>query len=232
MLTQKFKTADGDITLSIPQNLSELTMGMLADSEPKPGDSLSPLDMLSVLSGVPKESDTEPCLLDIFDIDELNVFTDTVTALYYQISALKDDADKFPDSVVLPMNKYSYPKAGKKRLKWSLSWPPLNISGLKISIPKDIKVSPAGAAMEAEEVIKEEIQIYENAKKAFGDHLVFNPSANSLLHILALYFYCPATGEKFNPQRVIEFANDVIRKMPVKQALPIAWFFFSRYLNS
>lgn len=228
MLTQNFKTADGDIRLSIPQNLSELTMGMLADSEPKPGDSLSPLDMLSVLSGVPKESDTEACLLDIFDIDELNVFTDTLLALHYQIAALKENADKLPHTVTLKMHRAKYAFTKGQSLISRLR----NIDAKIISIPKDLKIQPAGAAMEAEEVIKEEIQIYENAKKAFGDHLVFNPSANSLLHILALYFYCPATGEKFNPQRVIEFANDVIRKMPVKQALPIAWFFFSRYRNS
>lgn len=224
MITKNIKTTSGNLKITIPSDIKELTVGMLVDLTPVPGDSFSKLEQLSILSGTPLESDSDEIitLYDILNLDDLKVFDEHLQLLAYQIMGEKDNMN-VPDNVVLEI-----PQSNIKR--WYTGRIGRTHLGKQVRVAKNLGIEPAGAYMEAKELIKSEFVEYERIKKEFGDHIEFSPSINSMVRLLALYFYCPATGEKFNPVKVTEF-QEIIKKMPMVKALPIARYFFLNYPN-
>lgn len=216
MITQKIKTTGGSLAISIPNQLSEITLGMVSALTTQHGDTLTPIEQLSVLSGIPVESEDKPCLYDICNIDDLEVFADTIKAMSYALASI--DTTKVPKEVAL-----NIPVKHSKRFCLSKKQ-----SKTSIKINTDIGIQPYGAYAEAKEVINSEVKEWERVKKEYGRDIEFNPSVNSLIRILALYFYCPATGERFNPVKVSKF-EEVVKQIPVTEGLAIARAFFLKY---
>lgn len=224
MVTKKIKTTGGDLKITIPSEISEITIGMLIDLTPDYGDILSPLQQLSVLSGIPKEYNPgKPdtiCLEDVECIDDLGAFDDTLQAIAYQIKGFVTQQE-IPETILIPVPQTSVKRwFGIERVH----------VGKLVKVITNLGIEPAGAYMEAKELIKAEYQEWDRIKKEYGDHIEFNPSINSLCKLLALYFYCPATGEKFSTIKANEFQS-VIRQLPITKALPIARYFFLKYPN-
>lgn len=224
MITKKIKTTGGDLKITIPSEISELTIGMLIDLTPEPGDMLSPLQQLSVLSGIQKEySPGQPdaiCLEDVERIDDLSVFDDTLQAIAYQIKSFVIEQE-LPEAILIPVPQPSVKRwFGIERVH----------AGKMVKVISNLGIEPAGAYMEAKELIKSEYEEWDRIKKWHGDHIEFSPSIHSLCKLLALYFYCPATGEKFNTIKANEFQS-AIRQLQITKALPIARYFFLKYPN-
>jgi hypothetical protein len=74
--------------------------------------------------------------------------------------------------------------------------------------------------------INETIKLY--GEDDWKEH--FNPSLKACCHLLAHYFYCRATGKKYNEYEAEEFTAE-IKKLRVTEALPIAKHFFTYYPN-
>lgn len=222
MITHKIKTTSGLIPITIPGNIDELTMGMLIKLTPEPGDTLMSLQQLSVLSGIPLETDgpDDICLYDVCDMESLDIFSDTLKVLEYQLLSLKDERS-IPESVTLPVT-------AKHSKKW------FNIRGIsnikKVKVLDNLTIQPAGAYMEAKQAIAGDFKEWQEHNPDDKDLTLYAPKISTMIRVLSLYLYCQATGEKFNRKRAAEF-DSVVEQMPVSVALPIATYFFLRYLN-
>jgi hypothetical protein len=93
---------------------------------------------------------------------------------------------------------------------------------------QNLSVEPAGAFMAARDIIAEEINMHikTHGEDDWQEH--FNPSLNACCQVLAQYFYCRATGKKYNEYEVESFIDEV-KKLRVTEALPISKHFFSCY---
>lgn len=222
MISKTVKTTGGFLKITIPSTRDEITLGMLDALTPKPGHSFSAIDQLSILSGIPiaPEADGVIGLYDAYNIEDYSVFDETLQTLAYQISAFKE-VQEIPETIVLPMEQ-SHTQRWFKANRFHV--------GKVIPVMKNLGIQPAGAYMEAKERIKDEYTEWERIKRRYGDDIEFNPSIASYIRILALYFHGPATGEKFNTVKATEF-EEVIRKLSITKALPIARYFFLSYPN-
>lgn len=226
MFSKKVKTTEGDKLISIPSDKSEVTIGMLMDLKPGYGDALSPLEAMSVLTGIPsgnKPGVTYPdevfTLCDICDVEGfLNDFNETLELLGIQIKACLIDAE-VPDVITVPV---------KHEIKRRWFGRKAEHAGKLVKVAKNLGIEPAGAYMEAKEIIAEEFKHWDAVKEELGDHIEFSPSIHSLCRVLSLYLYTRSTGEKFNSQRAAEF-DEVTKQLSITKALPIARFFFLRY---
>ena len=82
MITKVLKTTDGQLKVSIPSTLSEITLGMLIAMEEDNSD----LETISILSGIQKHE-----LYNVRNIADLEVFKEHVLSLAHQIKYQSDN---------------------------------------------------------------------------------------------------------------------------------------------
>ena len=200
MIEKRLNTTDGKITVRIPDTLNELTLGQLIAMQEKLD--LSDLDAISILSGVPVDE-----LQNIKNADELHVFGEAVLSLSNQIRYLYN-SDDIPKKVTF----YHTQKP------------------VRVNVINNLSVEPAGAFLASKDIIATEIK--EHIEKHGEDDWQnsFNPSLKACCHILAHYFYCRVTGERYNEYKIEAFC-DSIKQLRVTEALPIAKHFFTSYPN-
>lgn len=228
MFTKTIKTTGGPLKISIPEDISEISVGLLMALTPEPGNSFSQLEQLSILSGVPsgKEereyADDKITLCDI-KVSDLEVFDDTLQKIAYQLKAFVTVQD-IPEGITIPTDQPNVKRWFGRTTEHK---------GKYVKVLSNLGIEPAGAYMEAKEVIKADLEEFAKHNPELSDDElkdVYSPTIQSLCRILALYFYCPATGEKFNSYKAVQF-EEVIKKLPITKALPIARYFFLRYPN-
>jgi len=200
MITKTLKTTEGKISISMPEQLNELKLEQLMDMQS--AENLSDLQAVSILSGTPLDK-----LQNIRSADELQVFNQQVLSIATQIKYL--------------YNSEAIPKATT-----------FIIDGKTVIVPviKNLSVEPAGAFMAAREIIAEEVARH---VKQYGEEewqQNFNPSLQACAQLLAQYFYCKATGLRYNEYAAAAF-EDQVKQLPVTDALPIAKYFFLSYPN-
>jgi hypothetical protein len=141
----------------------------------------------------------------------LHQFGEVVLSLSYQIKYLYN-SNEIPKEVT-----FTLPGADGVSFKKT-----------KIKVMQNLSVEPAGAFMAARDIIAEEINMHikTHGEDDWQEH--FNPSLNACCQVLAQYFYCRATGKKYNEYEVESFIDEV-KKLRVTEALPISKYFFSCY---
>jgi hypothetical protein len=184
------------LRVQIPDQLSELTLGQMMALQEKPN--LNDAEAISILSGIATNE-----LYNVKTLDDFQIFSEAVLALSYQIKYLYN-SETIPKEVTFMLN------AGHEK--------PVSKS---VKVLKNLSVEPAGAFMAARDIIADEIN--EHIKK-YGDEdwkENFNPSLKACCHVLAHYFFCRATGKKYDEYQAEEFCTE-IEKMRVTEALPIS----------
>jgi hypothetical protein len=88
-----------------------------------------------------------------------------------------------------------------------------------------LPVEPAGAFLAVRDIIADEINEHINlyGEDDWQEHL--QPSLKACCHVLAYYFFCRATGKKYDEYEAEEFCEEV-KKLRVTEALPVAKHFF------
>ena len=200
MIEKTLKTTGGKILVKIPTALSEVTLGQMMDMQAK--HYLNDLDAISILSGISMDE-----LNSVRNIDDFQAFGESVSSLSNQIKYLYN-SDSVPRKVSFTLGKRE----------------------VTVNVSHNLSVEPAGAFMAARDIIADEIN---ETIKLYGEddwkeH--FNPSLKACCHLLAHYFYCRATGKKYNEYEAEEFTAE-IKKLRVTEALPIAKHFFTCYPN-
>lgn len=204
MIERIIKTTDGKLCIQMPTQLNELTLGTLIELQGKPN--ITDIEAISILSGIPVNE-----LQNIKNHDDLHQFGDAVLSLSYQIKYLYN-SNKIP-----------------KEVTFALSAPDgVSFRKTRVQVMQNLSVEPAGAFMAARDIIAEEINthIKTHGEDDWQEH--FNPSLNACCQVLAQYFYCRATGNKYNEYEVESFINEV-KKLRVTEALPISKHFFTCY---
>jgi hypothetical protein len=184
--------------VKIPTYLNEVTLGQMMDMQKK--HYLNDLDAISILSGIPMDE-----LYTVRNIDDFQVFGESVLSLSHQIKYLYN-SDAIPHKVTFML--------GKRRAT--------------VNVIRNLSVEPAGAFMTARDIIADEIN---ETIKAYGEDnwkQHFSPTLDACCHVLAHYFFCRATGKKYNEYEAEEFCEEV-KKLRVTEALPIAKHFFTSY---
>ena len=202
MIEKTLKTTDGKLRVKIPTQLSDVTLGQMMAMQAKP--QLNDIEAISILSGVAAED-----LYSVKNIDDFQDFGDAVLSLSYQIKYLYN-SETIPKQVTFYL--------------------PGAVKPATVKVLQRLAVEPAGAFMAARDIIAEEINTH---IKQYGENdwkENFNPSLNACCQVLAHYFFCRVTGEKYNEYKAEEFCNQV-KNMRVTEALPIAKHFFTCYPN-
>ena len=163
---------------------------------------LNDLDAISILSGISMDE-----LNSVRNIDDFQAFGESVSSLSNQIKYLYN-SDSIPRKINFTLGKRN----------------------VTVNVSHNLSVEPAGAFMAARDIIADEIN---ETIKLYGEddwkeH--FNPSLKACCHLLAHYFFCRATGKKYNEYEAEEFTAE-IKKLRVTEALPIAKHFFTCYPN-
>jgi hypothetical protein len=200
MIEKTLKTTGGKILVQIPTALCEVTLGQMMDMQEK--HYLNDLDAISILSGIPLDE-----LYTVRNIEDFQFFGESVLSLSHQIKYLYN-SDSIPRKVSFTLSKRT----------------------VAVNVIHNLSVEPAGAFMAARDIIADEIN---ETIKLYGEdnwkeH--FNPSLKACCHLLAHYFFCRATGKKYNEYEAEEFTAE-IKKLRVTEALPIAKHFFTCYPN-
>jgi len=198
MIEKTLKTTTGRLKVKIPTALNEVTLGQLMEMQEK--TDLNDLEAISILSNIPINE-----LQNIQSIKDLQVFDDYVLTLSSQIKYLYD-SDAIPKKV-------------------TFTWGEQNIN---VNVLSNLAVEPAGAFMAAREIIADEIAHHIKTHGEDGWKEQFNPSLKACCQVLAHYFFCRATGKKYNEYEAEEFCSSV-KKLRVTEALPIARHFFTSY---
>ena len=202
MIEKTLTTTHGKLRVKIPTQLSDVTLGQMMAMQAKPN--LNDIEAISILSAISIDE-----LNTVKDINDFHAFGDVVLSLSYQIKYLYN-SDALPKQVSFLLPHTNQPKT--------------------IKVMKNLSVEPAGAFMAARDIIADEVNTH---IKQFGEddwEENFNPSLNACCQILAHYFFCRATGKKYNEYEAEDFTNE-IKKMRVTEALPIAKHFFICYPN-
>jgi hypothetical protein len=162
--------------------------------------SLNDLEAISILSGTSLSE-----VQNIKNFDDLNIFGEVILFLSRQVKNLYAN-DKVPKSVILPL-------AGGSKT---------------VNVIQNLSVEPVGAFFAAREIIAEEIN--EHIQHCGNDdwQSTFNPSLKACCQVLAHYIYCRATGNNYDEYEAEDFCAE-IKKMRVREALPIARHFFRCY---
>jgi len=200
MIEKTLKTTDGKIRVRIPTVLNEITIGQMMAMQEK--RHLDDMDAISILSGVPKED-----LYTVRNINDFQVFGDYVISLSQQIAYLYN-SDIVPARITFTLNN----------------------AKVTVGVLRNLSVEPAGAFLAARDIIADEINEHINlyGEEDWKEH--FQPSLKSCCQVLAHYFFCSATGKKYDEYEAEEFCEE-IKKLRVTEALPIAKHFFSCYPN-
>jgi hypothetical protein len=198
MLEKNLKTTQGNLLVKIPTLLNEITLEQMMELQEKPD--LNDLEAIGILSGIPLEE-----LNNVNDINDFQIFGDHILSLSREIKHLYN-SDVIQDKVTFELDKQS----------------------VTVKVMHNLSVEPAGAFMAARDVIADEIN--EHIKQYGGDDWAahFSPSLKSCCQVLAHYFFCKATGKKYNEYEAEEFC-DAVKKLKVTEALPIAKHFFTCY---
>jgi len=149
MIKRTLKTTTGKLTVSLPSDLSEVTIGqMMALQE---NTELGDIDAISILSGIPAGE-----LKNIQNLNDFTIFGDSILRLSHQIKYLYN-SDDIPAKVALNLNG--------------------NVVIVKVA--RNLSVEPVGAFMAAREIIGDEIarHIELHGREEWQDH--FNPSLNA-----------------------------------------------------
>ncbi|HZX57726.1 MAG TPA: hypothetical protein VFE54_03340 [Mucilaginibacter sp.] len=200
MIEKTLKTTDGKIRVRIPTVLNEITIGQMMAMQEK--RHLDDMDAISILSGVPKED-----LYTVRNINDFQVFGDYVISLSQQIAYLYN-SDIVPHRITFTLND----------------------TKVTVGVLRNLSVEPAGAFLAARDIIADEINEHINlyGEEDWKEH--FQPSLKSCCQVLAHYFFCRATGKRYDEYEAEEFCEE-IKKLRVTEALPIAKHFFSCYPN-
>lgn len=200
MIEKTLKTTNGKLQIRIPTVLNEVTLGQMMAMQEK--GYLDDLDAISILSGVPKEE-----LYSVRNFDDFAALGDQIKSLAHQIKYLYQ-SDIVPHKVTFML--------GKRKVA--------------VNVTRNLSVEPAGAFLAARDIIAEEISrhIEIHGNENLEDH--FQPSLNACCHLLAQYFFCRATGKKYDEYEAEDFVEEV-KKLGVTEALPIAKHFFTCYPN-
>jgi hypothetical protein len=169
MIEKTLKTTTGKLSVKIPTELNEVTLGQIMAMQQKPD--LNDIEAIGILSGIAVDE-----LYNVKHIGDFQAFTETILDLSQQIN---------------------------------------------VKVSHDLSVEPTGAFMAARDIIAEEINnhIKQHSDEDWQER--FNPSLSACCQVLAHYFFCRATGQKYNEYQAEEFCNE-IKKMRVTEALPIA----------
>jgi hypothetical protein len=198
MIEKTLKTIDGSLRVRIPTILNEITLGQMIGMQEK--RYLNDLDAISILSGIPKDD-----LNNVINFDDFSVFGDYVQSLAQQIRYLYN-SDIVPHNVTFML--------GKRKVA--------------IKVIHNLSVEPAGAFLAARDIIADEINYHIGlyGEENWKEH--FQPSLKACCNVLAQYFFCRATGKKYDEYEAEEFSEEV-KKLRVTEALPIAKHFFTCY---
>ena len=198
MIQKTLKTTHGKLNISIPTQLSEVTLGQLMEMQEK--TDMNDLDAISILSSIPVAE-----LKRVVNFNDFQPFGDHVLSLSHQIKELYQN-DTIP-----------------KKVRFIL-----DTKQVEVNVIRNLSVEPAGAFMAARDIISEEINehIKMNGEEDWKE--TFNPSLKACCHILAHYFYCRVTGNKYDEYAAEQFCGQ-IKKLGVTEALPIAKRFFTIY---
>jgi hypothetical protein len=200
MIEKVLKTTEGRLLVKIPTYLKEVTLGQMMEMQEK--HYLNDLDAISILSGIPLDE-----LYAVRNIDDFQPFAETILSLSHQIKYLYN-SDHIPQKITFLLGKRS----------------------VDVKVTHNLSVEPAGAFMAASDIIADEINehIKQYGEEHWKEH--FTPSLKACCHVLAHYFFCRATGKKYNEYEAEEFCEE-IKKLGVTEALPIAKHFFTCYPN-
>lgn len=206
MHTESLRTLTGKLNVTIPENLSELTIGQLIAI--RSDDNLSDLKAISVLSGVDID------LLNNVSSAELDRLRDRILSLAHQIKYCYE-GQKLPE----------YVKFGTHRVKRFGFW--LEREN-RIKVATNLSVEPAGAFLASKDLIAEEINRHIGlyGEDHWRDN--FDPDIDTMASVLGHYFYCRVTKLPYNEQQAEQFKEQIL-KLPVQVALPIGRHFFLNY---
>jgi len=200
MIEKILRTTEGKILVKIPTLINEVTLGQLMKMQEN--HHLNDMDAISILSGIPMEE-----LQNVSNISDFQAFGESVQSLSQQIKHLYN-SDAIPAKV-------SFTLGGNTVL---------------VNVIQNLSVEPAGAFMAASDIIADEINatIKMYGEERWKEH--FHPSLKACSQLLAHYFFCRATGKKYNEYEAEAFTAE-IKKLRVTEALPIAKHFFTCYPN-
>jgi hypothetical protein len=99
-----------------------------------------------------------------------------------------------------------------------------------VNVVRNLSVEPAGAFLAARDIIADEINEHISlyGEEDWQEH--FQPSLKACCQVLAQYFFCRATGKRYDEYEAEGFCEE-IKKLRVTEALPIARHFFTSYPN-
>jgi hypothetical protein len=179
MIEKTLKTTHGKLLVKIPAELKEVTLGQMMAMQEK--EYLNDLDAISILSGIPMED-----LKSVSNMDDFQVFGASVHSLSDQIKYLYN-SDVIPRRVTFIFNNRK----------------------VTVNVIRNLSVEPAGAFMAARDIIADEINetIKQHGEENLQQH--FSPSLTACCHVLAHYFYCRVTGNKYNEFEAVDFFDDV-----------------------
>jgi len=198
MIEKTLKTIDGSLRVSIPTILNEITLGQMIGMQEK--HYLNDLDAISILSGIPKQD-----LNNVINFDDFSIFGEYVQSLAHQIKYLYNN-DIVPHNVTFTL--------GKRKVV--------------VKVIHNLSVEPAGAFLAARDIIADEINAHIGLYGEENWKEYFQPSLKTCCNVLAQYFFCRATGKKYDEYEAEEFSEEV-KKLRVTEALPIAKHFFTCY---
>jgi len=142
-------------------------------------------------------------IYNIRDIRDLSEFSEHVKSLCHQIN-YQFKVSELPKTVI--------------------------IDGKSVKVPKNLEIEPAGAVLNTNDIIvneiNEHIRLY--GESDWKEH--FQPALNSSVQVLTHFFYYPVTGDLYNDYKVEEFSKKIL-DMPITQAFPIARHFFLSWPN-
>jgi hypothetical protein len=220
MFSRVIKTINGDIRVSIPAMLNELSVNQLIELQALAQSDSNDLQIISVLSGLSLDA-----LYNVCDLNSLEDFNPTILELFNQVKN-NYDADLIPSTVTF---KLLIDKTSRD------SRNPLRKLGpqykkVTVNVINNLSVEPAGAYMNAKDIIADEINrhIFIHGEANWNEN--FTPPIEAACKVLAHYFYCHVTGNNYDELKAEAFV-DVVKTLPVTDALPIACFFFRSYPN-